>query len=229
MIALLQDTPFFLYLVAVILSAYLIGSIPFAVVVSKVMRLQDPRTYGSGNPGATNVLRTGNKTAALLTLFGDAAKGWLAVWLAMRWAGLPGGDVVPFVMLAVFLGHLFPLFLGFRGGKGVATALGILIAVQPLLALATAATWLIVAIFLRYSSLAALCAAIFAPLFYIFVGGVAWPLHAPIGVAIGAISLLLVYKHWANVERLLAGTEPRIGSGKKTAGPGSAKASRIKR
>jgi len=218
MTAFLADLPFPVLLITSIVLAYLIGSVPFAVVVSKIMRLQDPRTYGSGNPGATNVLRTGNKPAALLTLFGDAAKGWFAVWLAMRWTtGHPGGDVVPFVMLAVFLGHLFPIFLGFRGGKGVATALGILIAVQPLLALATAATWLIVAIFLRYSSLAALCAAIFAPLFYIFGGGVAWPAHAPIGVAIGAISLLLIYKHWGNVERLLAGTEPRIGAKKEGA------------
>lgn len=225
----MNDIPFPVLLAVAVILAYLIGSIPFAVVVSKLMRLEDPRTYGSGNPGATNVLRTGNKTAAALTLLGDAAKGWFAVWLALRWAQHPGGSVVPFVMLAVFLGHLFPVFLRFRGGKGVATALGILIAVEPILALATAATWLIVAVFMRYSSLAALCAAVFAPLFYTFGGGVAWPAHAPIGVAIGAISLLLIYKHWANVERLLAGTEPRIGSKKKTAGSGSAKGSRPKR
>lgn len=217
MIQLTHDIPYFAFLLAAVVAAYLIGSVPFAVVVSRAMRLQDPRSYGSGNPGATNVLRTGNKTAAALTLLGDAAKGWLAVWLAIRWGAHPGGSIVPFVMLAVFLGHLFPVFLGFRGGKGVATALGILIGVQPVLALATAATWLIVAIFLRYSSLAALCAAVFAPLFYMFGAGIAWPANPPVGVAIGVISLLLIFKHWANLERLLAGTEPRIGAGKKKA------------
>ncbi len=221
MIQLTHDIPFFAFLLAAVVLAYLIGSVPFAVVVSRAMRLQDPRSYGSGNPGATNVLRTGNKTAAALTLLGDAAKGWLAVWLALRWGSHPGGNIVPFVMLAVFLGHLFPIFLGFRGGKGVATALGILLAIQPWLALATAATWLLVAIFLRYSSLAALCAAVFAPLFYLFGANIAWPSNPPIGVALGLISLLLVFKHWANVERLLAGTEPRLGAKKKaeTAAP----------
>ena len=219
MIATVQHIPFFVFLVAAILAAYLIGSVSFAVVVSKLMRLQDPRTYGSGNPGATNVLRTGNKPAAILTLLGDAAKGWLAVWLAIRWGAHPGGNIVPFVMLAVFLGHLFPVFLRFRGGKGVATALGILLAVQPWLAIASAATWLIVALFLRYSSLAALVAAIFAPLFYIFGAGVAWPANPAVGTALGAISLLLIFKHWGNVERLLKGTEPRLGASKKTAMP----------
>lgn len=209
--------PFSVYLALAMVAAYLVGSIPFAVLVSRGMRLQDPRTYGSGNPGATNVLRSGSKTAAVLTLLGDAAKGWFAVWVALRWGAHPGGSVVPFVMLAVFLGHLYPVFLRFKGGKGVATALGILVAVQPWLALATAATWLIVAVFFRISSLAALCAAVFAPLFYVFGANVAWPSNPPIGVALGVISLLLVYRHWANVERLLAGTEPRIGQGKKTA------------
>ncbi|TSH91037.1 glycerol-3-phosphate 1-O-acyltransferase PlsY [Verticiella sediminum] len=214
--------PFLPYLVLAVVAAYLLGSVPFAVLVSRLMRLQDPRSYGSGNPGATNVLRSGNKVAAALTLLGDAAKGWLAVWVALRWGQHPGGSVVPFVMLAVFLGHLYPVFLRFKGGKGVATALGVLLAVQPLLALATVATWLIVAVFLRISSLAALCAAVFAPLFYLFGAGVAWPGNAPIGVAIGLISLLLIYRHRANIERLLAGTEPRIGAGKKARAAGNA-------
>lgn len=209
-----SSLPFAVLLFLAVILAYLIGSIPFAVVVSRAMRMQDPRTYGSGNPGATNVLRSGNKLAAALTLLGDAAKGWLAVWLALRWGTHPGGDIVPFVMLAVFLGHLYPLFLRFRGGKGVATALGILLAVEPWLALACAATWLIVAVFLRYSSLAAIIAAVFAPLFYLFGADVAWVAYPRIGVAIGAISLLLVFKHWANIERLLGGTEPRIGNKK---------------
>ena len=194
-----------------LLAAYLLGSVSFAVVVSRLLRLQDPRTYGSGNPGATNVLRSGNKAAAVLTLVGDAFKGWLAVWLALQTPGLLGGSLVPLVMLAVFLGHLYPVFLKFKGGKGVATALGILLAVQPWLALATALTWVIVAVFFRYSSLAAIVAAVFAPLYYLFGGNVVWPLDARIGVAIGAMALLLLYKHWGNLERLLAGKEPRLG------------------
>lgn len=213
------NLPFGLYLLLAVGGAYLLGSISFAVVVSRLLRLQDPRRYGSGNPGATNVLRSGNKTAAALTLLGDVAKGWLAVWLAMRAGPHPGGDIVPFVMLAVFLGHLYPVFLRFRGGKGVATALGVLLAVQPWLALATLATWIIVAVFSRISSLAALCAAIFAPAFYLFGTGVAWQASGRVGAAIAVISLLLIYRHWANVERLLAGKEPRMGAGKTVAGP----------
>ena len=137
---------------ALVIGAYLIGSIPFAVVVSKLFGLADPRSYGSGNPGATNVLRTGNKAAALLTLVGDAAKGWFAVWLAQALVQDP--TTIACVTLAVFLGHLYPLFLGFKGGKGVATAFGILIAVQPLMALVTAIAWLGTAVIFRYSSLA---------------------------------------------------------------------------
>lgn len=214
MIQTVSSLPFPLLLVGAVVAAYLLGSVPFAVLVSRAMRLQDPRTYGSGNPGATNVLRSGSKPAAALTLLGDAAKGWFAVWLAQRFGAHPGGDIVPFVMVAVFLGHLYPVFLRFRGGKGVATALGVLLAVQPWLALGTVATWLIIAIFLRISSLAAICAAVFAPLFYVFGGGVAWVAHGRIGVAIALISLLLIYRHWANIERLMAGKEPRIGQGK---------------
>lgn len=202
---------------ALIVLAYLIGSVPFAVVVSKAMGLKDPRTYGSGNPGATNVLRTGNKTAAALTLIGDAAKGWFAVWLAQSAVfGQPvGANVIALVALAVFLGHLYPLFLRFKGGKGVATALGVLLAIQPWLALATVLTWLIVAVFFRYSSLAAIVAAVFAPVYYVFGSGIAWYASAPVGVAVALISLLLIYRHRANLARLVSGTESRIGQKKK--------------
>ena len=192
--------------------AYLIGSIPFAVVVSRSIGLQDPRSYGSGNPGATNVLRSGSKAAAALTLLGDAAKGWFAVWLARRLGGAALTDtMVATAALAVFLGHLFPVFLRFRGGKGVATALGVLLAVSPLLALATALTWAIIAACFRYSSLAALVAAIFAPVYYFFGDGIAWNANASMGLALTAISLLLVYRHRVNIRRLVAGTESRIG------------------
>ena len=202
---------------ALVALAYLIGSIPFAVVVSKLIGLQDPRTYGSRNPGATNVLRTGNKTAAALTLAGDAAKGWFAVWLAQHFAGDLGltSRAIALVAVAAFLGHLYPLFLRFAGGKGVATALGVLLALEPALGLAAAATWLIVAVFFRYSSLASIVSAIFVPVYYLFGAGIAWHTSAPIGVAIGAISLLLIYRHRANIARLAQGTESRIGGGKK--------------
>jgi len=202
-----------------IVLAYLIGSVPFAVVVSRILGLKDPRTYGSGNPGATNVLRTGNKTAAALTLIGDAAKGWFALWLTQ--SGVLGHTMdergTALVALAVFLGHLYPVFLRFRGGKGVATALGVLLALQPWLALATALTWLAVAVCLRYSSLAAIVASLFAPVYYVFGSDVAWRATPPTGVTIGLISLLLLYRHRANLARLIAGTEQRIGKKK---GPG---------
>ncbi|CAM4164155.1 glycerol-3-phosphate 1-O-acyltransferase PlsY [Bordetella tumbae] len=210
-----QTAPSFFFSAALIALAYLIGSIPFAVVVSKLMGLQDPRSYGSKNPGATNVLRTGNKAAAALTLLGDAAKGWFALWLAQTLApGLPW-TAYALVALAVFLGHLYPVFLGFKGGKGVATALGILLAIHPGLALATAATWVIIAVFTRYSSLAALVAAFFAPVYYLFGSGVAWYAQGPVGIALAVISLLLFYRHRANIGRLLSGKESRIGSKKK--------------
>jgi glycerol-3-phosphate acyltransferase PlsY len=202
-----------------VLAAYLVGSIPFAVVVSRIMGLADPRSFGSGNPGATNVLRTGNKTAAALTLLGDAAKGWVAVLAAQeaaRYAGLPVA-VVALCAIAVFLGHLFPVFLNFKGGKGVATALGVLLGINPWLALATAATWLIMAYVTRYSSLSAIIAAIFAPLYYLLGGNVAWPRVPSLALAIVIISVILLFRHKANISRLLKGTESRIG-GKKEAG-----------
>lgn len=198
---------------ALIVLAYVIGSIPFAVVVSRLMGLKDPRSYGSKNPGATNVLRTGNKAAAALTLIGDAAKGWFAVWLTAMFArewGLPA-YVIGLAGVAVFLGHLYPLFLKFKGGKGVATALGVLLAFEPWLAVASVATWVIVAFATRYSSLAAIIAAIFAPLYYLFGGGIAWRFNGFWCFCIIVISVLLCFRHQANIARLMAGKEGRIG------------------
>ena len=189
--------------------AYLIGSISFAVVVSKMMGLPDPYTHGSKNPGATNVLRTGNKLAAALTLAGDAAKGWLAVTIARAVLGSPAQEsaniLLGLVALAVFIGHLYPVFHRFKGGKGVATAAGILFAISWVLGFATLATWLIVAIFMRYSSLAALCAAAFAPIYFTFLFGI-----QPMGLAILVMSLLLIYRHRSNIRNLMNGTETRL-------------------
>lgn len=189
--------------------AYALGSISFAVVVSKAMGLPDPYTHGSKNPGATNVLRTGNKLAAVLTLLGDAAKGWVAVTIARAVLGDPASEMnnmlLGLVAVAVFLGHLYPIFHGFKGGKGVATAAGILFAISWVLGLATLGTWLIVAFFMRYSSLAALCAAVFAPLYFTFLFGV-----QPMGLAILIMSLLLIYRHRSNIRNLMNGTETRL-------------------
>ena len=198
--------------------AYLIGSISFAVVVSKCMRLPDPHTYGSGNPGATNVLRTGNKLAAVLTLIGDALKGYFAVMLARVILGDQsltanlGSWVLCGVVLAVFLGHLFPIFHGFKGGKGVATACGILFGINYVLGIATLGTWIIVAVFLRYSSLAALAAAVFGPIYFVFLFGI-----RPMALALLSICVLLIWRHHSNIQNLLNGTESRIGSKKKSA------------
>jgi len=196
-----------------VLGAYLLGSISFAVVVSKLFGLADPRSYGSKNPGATNVLRSGNKAAAVLTLVGDGAKGWLAVWLAQQYGAQYGLDAsgIALVALAVFVGHLWPVFFRFVGGKGVATALGVLLGLNLWLGLATLATWLIIAYAFRYSSLAALVAALFAPFYYGFMFGT-----DVILLAVLAMSYLLVYRHKANIGKLIAGKESRIG-GKKPA------------
>ncbi len=198
-------------LVAVVL-AYLLGSISFAVLVSKFMGLNDPRSYGSGNPGATNVLRTGNRTAAALTLVGDAGKGALAVVLARLAADRFGftDSTLAAVGLAAFVGHLFPVFHGFKGGKGVATAAGMLLALAPWLGLATLATWVAVAVFLRYSSLAAIVAAVFAPLFYLLMARA-----DAVFMMIAIMAALLLWRHQGNIAKLMAGTESRIGSGKK--------------
>jgi glycerol-3-phosphate acyltransferase PlsY len=197
--------------------AYLIGSISFAVVVSKCMRLPDPYSYGSGNPGATNVLRTGNKRAAGFTLLGDALKGWLAVTIARYALGdalvMQGTAawVLCGVVIAVFLGHLYPVFHGFKGGKGVATACGILFGINLFLGLATLATWLIVAFFLRYSSLAALAAAVFGPMYFIFLFG-----FQPMAIALSIVCALLIWRHRSNIQNLMNRTEARIGKKKST-------------
>ena len=198
------------------LAAYLLGSLSFAVIVSRLMGLNDPRTYGSKNPGATNVLRSGSKAAAVVTLLLDAAKGWLPVAL-VRWYGKPYGledGSLAMVGLAAFAGHLFPVFFRFQGGKGVATALGVLLGIDWLLGLATAATWLIVAWFSRYSSLASLVAALFAPVYYVFGDGVAWYTEKSILLAVAVMALLLVWRHALNISRLVKGTESKLG-GKK--------------
>jgi glycerol-3-phosphate acyltransferase PlsY len=203
--------------VAAVVLAYLIGSISFAVVVSRVMGLTDPRTYGSKNPGATNVLRSGNKLAAILTLLGDGAKGYVAVWLVQAFgpAYNVGNGAVAMAALAVFVGHLYPVFFRFKGGKGVATALGVLLAIEPGLGLAVLLSWLLVAAIFRYSSLAALAAAVLAPLFYVFGHDVAWDADPRIGTAIALMSLLLIYRHRENIAKLMAGKESKIGSKKK--------------
>ena len=203
---------------AALAAAYLIGSLSFAVIVSRALGMADPRSYGSGNPGATNVLRSGNKAAALATLLLDALKGWLPAFVIAHWGqrwGL-GVGVAALAGLAAFLGHLYPVFFGFKGGKGVATAAGALFGMVPLLGLATAATWLIVAFFFRYSSLASVAAAFFAPAYYLIGGGIAWPLDRVALLAIAAMSLLLIWRHRENIRRLWAGTESRLGSKTKT-------------
>ena len=207
----------YLYSGAAVLLAYLLGSLSFAVIVSRLMGLRDPRSYGSHNPGATNVLRSGNKFAAVVTLLLDGLKGWLPVVL-VRWFGhgygLEDGTIAA-VGLAAFLGHLYPVFFQFKGGKGVATAAGVLFGVDWLLGLATLATWVIIAFFSRYSSLAALAAAVFAPLYYLFGDRAAWYVDKQILLAIFAISAMLVYRHRENITKLLKGTESRLGSSKK--------------
>ena len=201
---------------AAVLAAYLLGSLSFAVIVSRLMGLSDPRTFGSKNPGATNVLRSGNKSAAVVTLLLDAAKGWLPVAL-VGWFGKPYGlesGTLAMVGLAAFVGHLYPVFFRFIGGKGVATALGVLVGIHPLLGLASALTWLFVAWFFRYSSLAALVAAVLAPVYYIFGDGLAWYFEKPVLLAVSVMALLLLYRHAENLGRLVRGTESRLGAKK---------------
>jgi len=194
-----------------IVLAYLLGSISFAVLMSKAFGLADPRTYGSGNPGATNVLRSGKKAAAALTLLGDAAKGWLAVFLAIKFAphDAQGLWLVALVSLAVFLGHLFPIFLRFKGGKGVATALGILLAISGWLGLAVLGTWLLMAVVFRYSSLSALVASMAAPVYAMVFG-----LQPQLVLASAIMSLLLIWRHKSNIINLMSGKESKIGKKK---------------
>ncbi len=194
------------------IAAYLIGSVSFAVVVSKLSGLADPRTYGSKNPGATNVLRSGNKKAAIATLLGDCLKGWFAVWLAQKFGpqyGVEDGGVA-LVAIAVFLGHLWPVFFRFAGGKGVATALGVLLGLNIWLGVATLVTWLVIAYAFRYSSLAALVASVFAPFYYGLLFGADVTL-----LAVLVMGCLLVYRHGKNIGNLMAGKESRIGGKKK--------------
>jgi glycerol-3-phosphate acyltransferase PlsY len=198
------------------LAAYLIGSLSFAVLVSRIMGLNDPRTYGSKNPGATNVLRSGSKPAAIITLLLDALKGWLPV-VAVKWWGEAwglGDGTVALVGLAAFLGHLYPVFFRFQGGKGVATAAGVIVGFEPWLGLAALATWAIIAFFFRYSSLASIVTALFAPAFYLFGHRVAWDAPSAMVVSLAAMGVLLVWRHADNINRLLAGKESRLGAKK---------------
>jgi acyl phosphate:glycerol-3-phosphate acyltransferase len=198
---------------AAALLAYLIGSLSFAVIVSRSMGLADPRSYGSKNPGATNVLRSGSKAAAIATLVLDALKATVPVLLVKAYGpdhGL-GDGTVALVAIGAFLGHLWPVFFKFEGGKGVATALGALLALSWPLGLATAFTWLIIAYFFRYSSLAAIVAAVFAPVYYLLLGGIAWSLSKPIALSITLMSLLLIYRHRENIGRLMSGKETKLG------------------
>jgi glycerol-3-phosphate acyltransferase PlsY len=210
--------PFLPFLAALV--AYLVGSLSFAVIVSRAMGLSDPRTYGSGNPGATNVLRSGSKAAAILTLGLDALKGYVPVALVVRFGpayGL-GEGTVALVALAAFLGHLWPVLFRFKGGKGVATAAGAVLGIDPLLGAATLATWLIIAAFFRYSSLASIVAAVFAPFWQLLTQG-----PDPIAAAVMVMGLLLIWRHSANIKRLLAGTESRLGRSAAPARPAKAR------
>jgi glycerol-3-phosphate acyltransferase PlsY len=205
-----------IYSAAAVFAAYLMGSLSFAVIVSRAMGLGDPRSYGSGNPGATNVLRSGNKTAAALTLLLDALKGFVPVFLADQFGtryGL-GEGTVALVGIAAFAGHLWPVFFQFKGGKGVSTAIGVLFGFNPWLGLATLVTWFVIAFFFRYSSLAAIVAAVFAPFYQLLIWG-----SGPIAGAIALMALLLLWRHTPNIQKLLAGTESKIGQKTARAAP----------
>ena len=209
----------YLYSIVAAVAAYLLGSLSFAVIVSRAMGLKDPRTYGSSNPGATNVLRSGSTTAAVVTLILDAFKGWLPVML-VKWFGKDvglGDGTIAVVGFAAFLGHLFPVFFGFKGGKGVATAAGVLFGFEWVLGLATLATWVIVAFFSRYSSLASMASAAFAPVFYLMGDRAAWYAERSILLAIFMMGLLLVVRHKDNINKLVKGTESKLAFGKKPA------------
>jgi glycerol-3-phosphate acyltransferase PlsY len=198
------------------LAAYAIGSLSFAVIVSRLWGLNDPRTYGSKNPGATNVLRSGSKAAAIVTLLLDALKGWLPVVL-VKWYGKPYGmeeGTLALVALAAFLGHLYPVFFRFKGGKGVATALGVIVGINPLLGLAVGASFGIVVYFSRFVSLSSMVAAVFAPVYYVFGDGVAWYADNRVLLSMTLMTGLLVWRHYENINRLLKGTESKLGQKK---------------
>jgi acyl phosphate:glycerol-3-phosphate acyltransferase len=205
-----------LYSLLAALAAYLVGSLSFAVIVSRVMGLKDPRTFGSKNPGATNVLRSGSKAAAIVTLLLDALKGLLPV-LAVRFFGRAGGleeGTVAMAGLAAFLGHLWPVFFRFQGGKGVATFIGVVFGIDLMLGIATGATWLIIAFFFRYSSLASLVAAAFAPAYYLLGDRMQWYADPRIALALFVMAMLLAWRHRENIARLLQGKESRLGAKK---------------
>ena len=209
----------YLYSVIAVVLAYLLGSLSFAVIVSRALGLKDPRSFGSHNPGATNVLRSGNKKAAIATLLLDGLKGWLPVVL-VKWFGKDYGledGTMAAVAFAAFLGHLFPVFFKFQGGKGVATAAGALLGIEWLLGLATLATWLIIAYFTRYSSVASMASAAFAPLFYLFGDRAAWYSERSVLMAIFMIGLLLVIRHRENINKLVSGKESKLSFGKTSA------------
>lgn len=197
-----------MWIVGALLASYLVGSLSFAVILSRVFGLADPRSYGSGNPGATNVLRSGNKKAAVLTLVFDALKGFVPVVLCLAFGERVGLTPVTaaWVGLAAFVGHLWPVFFGFKGGKGVATAAGVLMGLNPWLGVATLVTWLMIAYFFRYSSLAALISALFAPFYQLLIWG-----PGPTAIAAGVMGLLLIWRHSANIQKLLNGTESKLG------------------
>jgi glycerol-3-phosphate acyltransferase PlsY len=200
-----------------VLAAYLLGSLAFAVIISRVMGLSDPRTFGSKNPGATNVLRSGSKAAAIVTLLFDALKGFVPVLLVKLYGREYGmGDTtMALVGLAAFLGHLYPVFFRFQGGKGVATFFGVIFGIHWLLGLATGLTWIIIAYFFRYSSLASLIAAVFAPTFYLLGNRIQWYSEPPVAMALFLMALLLAWRHRANIQRLLQGKESRLGAKEK--------------
>ena len=202
--------------VAVLVASYLVGSLSFAVIVSRLMGLNDPRSYGSKNPGATNVLRSGSKKAAILTLLLDAFKGWLPVALVLAYGPEhgAGAGLAALAGLAAFLGHLYPVFFGFAGGKGVATAVGVVVGVNGSLALAVVLSFAIVLFFSRYVSLASMVAAVFAPVFYLFGDGVAWQASWSEVLSLAVMALLLVWRHRENIHRLMAGTESQLGKKK---------------
>jgi acyl phosphate:glycerol-3-phosphate acyltransferase len=205
-----------LYSIVAAIAAYLIGSLSFAVIVSRVMGLKDPRTFGSRNPGATNVLRSGNKAAAIVTLVLDGLKGAVPV-LLVKWFGRNyglGDGAIALVGLAAFLGHLWPVFFRFKGGKGVATFIGVVFGIDLLLGAATAASWLIIAFFFRYSSLASLVAAVFAPCYYLLGDRIQWYADSRVAFALFAMAMLLAYRHRENILRLVQGKESRLGAKK---------------
>jgi glycerol-3-phosphate acyltransferase PlsY len=202
--------------VVTVFASYLLGSLSFAVIVSSLMGLNDPRSYGSKNPGATNVLRSGSKKAAILTLLLDAFKGWLPVALVLAFGPELGAGpgLAALAGLAAFLGHLYPVFFGFAGGKGVATAVGVVVGVNGSLALAVVLSFAIVLFFSRYVSLASMVAAVFAPAFYLFGDGVAWQASAPEVLSLSVMAMMLVWRHSENINRLMAGTESQLGKKK---------------